>query len=1143
MGPKPAKSSSHSSAVAKTAFASFLGADAAADAGMLAELPPDVQLSLTKMTKKDSQTRQAGIKYLNDLEHLPDSQVLLSQVALAYRRFFEDADVRCIVAVHDLLLKCVRQFKERSIGLVRLILKEWILLTFDFDAEVSRKCAAVFQELFPPAKRELLFQKFAIDWDSIPCSDLRVIPASWFVHSISSDPAAMTKLMATLKSLKHVSSPEVLRFLLTICIETASKESVSALNSICRGFVDSFILKCETLDSPLCAMYLDVPAPDVDVLRRLFSFGFDSLHVSKLLMVLRSLGKDWEQRDFESYINCPTLGVLSIPKAIGEFASFSFHEYQRNTIASFIKHPSRGGRRIAVSALCELPVDRMWTEIADSIIVEMSSGFSIPEEISLLRHFPESSRLPDKLSAFAILDVLDENSLLLQLDRIVLVASASSEARSAICRTIRNRKLMSLGEQLLSRLPGTLELLDLHLFLGSVPSMYVVNFEDACDRAALVADDFFRRLQEDEKYVLLDLLPVLRCVPFFHILSPGSRRMQFILKRTEHFKQADGALRGFHVSDFSVEEMDILYPVILSEEHDSLFELVDPSWITFEKTSMSVSQIRSARRILIGEQLQDFDASLLVFAVSNLSNHDVLQIGASVVLQRFSADLFSTICRLLDDSLGFFERGCLLMILANNVSSYSLDQSRTRVLLRELSTSKDCLAHKLFFLRVICTEFRFVLYATENLDASMAADHFLSTTGSQLCNHSDWWFCVKILLSVAHQFSFLGRVQKHLYDDLFQRSFSITSDSLLLIRMLEYAAVSACSVDGKKLVDMLYQCSDPCARMEVFRLHAELFRRGVSEVSFILERCQAFCFSGALTKSSRSWASERLHDEQFIMDLHATLLCCYPIFSDFSRVEEDDAVGDVIKKLIRTLFAVLSEFEVREGSWLSEFAGPSTIPFAFLYEMPFERNSDAFIYSFLMLYIINLAQPFPSTVRLALTDNLVERFYMSKLDVMFRTFISPAVVAHEISLVRKSGKHKVIGTHSVMSTFKRDEISLGIEVVIPREYPLKPLQFNSSSSLEKTEESFKQYMAKKAISIQKSDGHIADILNAWQEDIQKKLEGVEECPICYSVLHTSSKQLPKVDCPQCHHKFHSACLRKWFSSSDQATCPLCRHLF
>ena len=78
---------------------------------------------------------------------------------------------------------------------------------------------------------------------------------------------------------------------------------------------------------------------------------------------------------------------------------------------------------------------------------------------------------------------------------------------------------------------------------------------------------------------------------------------------------------------------------------------------------------------------------------------------------------------------------------------------------------------------------------------------------------------------------------------------------------------------------------------------------------------------------------------------------------------------------------------------------------------------------------------------------------------------------------------------------------------------------------------------------QNQNGSIVDALTSWKKNLDKRFEGVEECYICYFILHGSTYQLPKVPCPTCKKKFHSNCLYKWFSTSQNSSCPLCRTLF
>ena len=46
----------------------------------------------------------------------------------------------------------------------------------------------------------------------------------------------------------------------------------------------------------------------------------------------------------------------------------------------------------------------------------------------------------------------------------------------------------------------------------------------------------------------------------------------------------------------------------------------------------------------------------------------------------------------------------------------------------------------------------------------------------------------------------------------------------------------------------------------------------------------------------------------------------------------------------------------------------------------------------------------------------------------------------------------------------------------------------------------------------------------WKRNVDKRFEGVDDCMICYSVIHGSNYQLPRLLCKVCKKKFHSACL-------------------
>ena len=56
------------------------------------------------------------------------------------------------------------------------------------------------------------------------------------------------------------------------------------------------------------------------------------------------------------------------------------------------------------------------------------------------------------------------------------------------------------------------------------------------------------------------------------------------------------------------------------------------------------------------------------------------------------------------------------------------------------------------------------------------------------------------------------------------------------------------------------------------------------------------------------------------------------------------------------------------------------------------------------------------------------------------------------------------------------------------------------------------------------NGSIWDGLEHWKCNLDKRFEGVEECYICFSVVHSSNLEIPRQSCSKCKKKFHSTCL-------------------
>ncbi|CAH8497365.1 unnamed protein product [Dicrocoelium dendriticum] len=79
--------------------------------------------------------------------------------------------------------------------------------------------------------------------------------------------------------------------------------------------------------------------------------------------------------------------------------------------------------------------------------------------------------------------------------------------------------------------------------------------------------------------------------------------------------------------------------------------------------------------------------------------------------------------------------------------------------------------------------------------------------------------------------------------------------------------------------------------------------------------------------------------------------------------------------------------------------------------------------------------------------------------------------------------------------------------------------------------------------INNQNGSILNGIDLWQQNVRKKFEGVEECAICYSILHNTNFSLPKMQCHSCRKLFHYACIYHHLTTNVTRVCPLCRDPF
>lgn len=193
-------------------------------------------------------------------------------------------------------------------------------------------------------------------------------------------------------------------------------------------------------------------------------------------------------------------------------------------------------------------------------------------------------------------------------------------------------------------------------------------------------------------------------------------------------------------------------------------------------------------------------------------------------------------------------------------------------------------------------------------------------------------------------------------------------------------------------------------------------------------------------------------------------------------------------------------------------------------------------------------QDLPAMVRL--WWNSQEKRVSAAVEKFTIKYVSPVLSAQEISSVHtstqmfdsmtvkaRSAAREVIATYSV------DDIFIELVIQLPQSYPLGSITVESGRRVGVAVQQWRNWMLQLSTYLTHQNGSIMEGLALWKNNVDKRFEGIEDCMICFSVIHGSNYSLPKKACRTCKKKFHSACLYKWFTSSNKSTCPLCRETF
>ncbi|PHH61640.1 hypothetical protein CDD81_8104 [Ophiocordyceps australis] len=136
---------------------------------------------------------------------------------------------------------------------------------------------------------------------------------------------------------------------------------------------------------------------------------------------------------------------------------------------------------------------------------------------------------------------------------------------------------------------------------------------------------------------------------------------------------------------------------------------------------------------------------------------------------------------------------------------------------------------------------------------------------------------------------------------------------------------------------------------------------------------------------------------------------------------------------------------------------------------------------------------------------------------------------------------KVLRTaREVTAGYEVDELQATIAIALPPTYPLEGVSVTGVRRVAVSERKWQSWVLATQGVIAFSGGSIIDGLLAFRRNVAGAMRGQGECAICYSII-SADRRMPDKRCTTCKNSFHRSCLYKWFTTSSQNTCPLCRN--
>merc|ERR1719402_1278195 len=104
------------------------------------------------------------------------------------------------------------------------------------------------------------------------------------------------------------------------------------------------------------------------------------------------------------------------------------------------------------------------------------------------------------------------------------------------------------------------------------------------------------------------------------------------------------------------------------------------------------------------------------------------------------------------------------------------------------------------------------------------------------------------------------------------------------------------------------------------------------------------------------------------------------------------------------------------------------------------------------------------------------------------------------------------GAREIVAVYTVDEMSMELIVKLAENHPLTPVSVDTGKKIGVSNAQWRQWMLQLSRFLSWQNGSILDGLLLWKKNVDNRFDGVEECMVCFSVIHGTNYSLPTYAC-------------------------------